>query len=365
MAAVSDHRRQPEATARWRQSGASCVFRPCARRAHRALPPVCDLPGRRLDGSRAHPIRRTHAGVEQRPLADPMPDARRPAGRHPRRCRIRDGRVSGPGGDGRADARAAGARRPAAGSDPHRRDNHWIALPDGLLKDGDRIRAASGSAPPDVLQARCRRPVDRSRHGGRRHAGCPARTYGSCATATPGLQSAGAQDAARDLRSKVPRAKRWFRSPSGPSRWISTRSGSAVFGMETQYLPMPVLRALARSDTGPESEGLYRTRLQVLYGEALLPGAMALLAASLSMLLLAYATPLRGLWSASCLPAIGAFRHQSVPADGTKRLYAARYGGLARAGRPFRRVDSRSSGVIERQRRGARGRDAPAILNAE
>jgi len=64
-----------------------------------------------------------------------------------------------------------------------------------------------------------------------------------------------------------------------------------VFGMESQYLPMSVLRALTRTDTGPESKGLYRTRLHVLYGETLLPGAMALLAVSLSMLLLAYGTP--------------------------------------------------------------------------
>ena len=71
--------------------------------------------------------------------------------------------------------------------------------------------------------------------------------------------------------------------------WLS------VFGMETQYLPMHVLQALAPSDRGRQSKGLYRTRLQVLYGEALLPGAMALLAASLSMLLLAYGTPLRAL----------------------------------------------------------------------
>lgn len=71
--------------------------------------------------------------------------------------------------------------------------------------------------------------------------------------------------------------------------WLS------VFGMETQYLPMHVLQALALSDRGPRSKGLYRTRLQMLYGEALLPGAMALLAASLSMLLLAYSTPWKAL----------------------------------------------------------------------
>ncbi|MDE2163386.1 MAG: LptF/LptG family permease [Alphaproteobacteria bacterium] len=71
--------------------------------------------------------------------------------------------------------------------------------------------------------------------------------------------------------------------------WLS------VFGMEVQYLPMRVLTTLAQSDLGGLPRGLYRTRLQVLYGEALLPGAMALLAASLSMLLLAYGTPSKAL----------------------------------------------------------------------
>jgi lipopolysaccharide export system permease protein len=71
--------------------------------------------------------------------------------------------------------------------------------------------------------------------------------------------------------------------------WLS------VFGMEPQYLRMPVLRSLAQSDRGPLYRGLYRTRLQTLYGEALLPGAMALLATSLSLLLLAYDTPARAL----------------------------------------------------------------------
>ena len=64
--------------------------------------------------------------------------------------------------------------------------------------------------------------------------------------------------------------------------WLS------VFGMETQYLPLPVLQALTQSDRDPESRTRYRTRLQVLYGETVLPGAMALLAAALSLWLLAY-----------------------------------------------------------------------------
>jgi lipopolysaccharide export LptBFGC system permease protein LptF len=67
--------------------------------------------------------------------------------------------------------------------------------------------------------------------------------------------------------------------------WLS------VFGMEPQYLPLHVLRMLTLSDRDPESRSRYHTRLQVLYGETVLPGAMALLAATLSMLLLAYGTP--------------------------------------------------------------------------
>ncbi len=88
----------------------------------------------------------------------------------------------------------------------------------------------------------------------------------------------------------VPFAQKAIRLQLDPL-WLS------VFGMEPQYLPLNVLRALARSDTGPLSTGLYRTRLQVLYGEAFLPGAMALLAASLALFLLPYRTPPRALVS--------------------------------------------------------------------
>jgi lipopolysaccharide export system permease protein len=68
-----------------------------------------------------------------------------------------------------------------------------------------------------------------------------------------------------------------------------------AFGMEPQYIPLATLRKIAASDQGPESKALYRTRLQVLYGELLLPGAMALLAALLSMMLMAYNTSLPSL----------------------------------------------------------------------
>lgn len=69
--------------------------------------------------------------------------------------------------------------------------------------------------------------------------------------------------------------------------WLS------VYGMETQYIPIETLWALRRIDHKPDFKGAYRTRLNVIFGETLLPGAMALLAASLSMLLMAYATNTR------------------------------------------------------------------------
>ena len=67
-----------------------------------------------------------------------------------------------------------------------------------------------------------------------------------------------------------------------PPLWLT------VLGVEPQYLPISVLRALEPYDQAPLSRGLYRTRIQVLYGETLLPGAMAVLAASLAILLLPY-----------------------------------------------------------------------------
>jgi lipopolysaccharide export LptBFGC system permease protein LptF len=84
---------------------------------------------------------------------------------------------------------------------------------------------------------------------------------------------------ARELM--VPFASRTISLDIDPN-WLS------VFGMETQYLPLHVLQALTRSDRDPESGSRYRTRLQVVYGETVLPGAMALLAAALSLWLLAY-----------------------------------------------------------------------------
>lgn len=89
-----------------------------------------------------------------------------------------------------------------------------------------------------------------------------------------------------------------------PPLWLS------VLGVEPQYLPISVLRALEPYDEAPLSRGLYRTRIQVLYGEALLPGAMAVLAASLAILLLPY--------SVEPLPVFGIIMSGYMAHAGTK-----------------------------------------------
>lgn len=62
------------------------------------------------------------------------------------------------------------------------------------------------------------------------------------------------------------------------------------YDLQPQYIPLPVLAALATSDRVPEARGQYETRLYVVLAEAVLPGLMAMLAAALAMLLLAYNT---------------------------------------------------------------------------
>jgi lipopolysaccharide export system permease protein len=176
-----------------------------------------------------------------------------------------------------------------------RGDNHWIALPSGLLRTEIEYgpppvlhnltsykRDAAGQLTEVDMAAVARQVPGTNRwlmQGGRYW--------------TPEGRSAG-DDASRAIsgnssgETMIPFSTRTVALDLDPL-WLS------VFGMEVQYLPMPVLTALARSDQGPLSKGLYRTRLHVLYGEALLPGAMALLAASLSMLLLAYGTSMTAL----------------------------------------------------------------------
>ncbi|GBR04645.1 LptF/LptG family permease [Acetobacter oeni] len=64
--------------------------------------------------------------------------------------------------------------------------------------------------------------------------------------------------------------------------WLS------VIGMEVQYVPFPVLLALAGREPRGYSDAPYRTQLHMIIAETLLPGTMAVLAAALSVTFLAY-----------------------------------------------------------------------------
>jgi len=62
------------------------------------------------------------------------------------------------------------------------------------------------------------------------------------------------------------------------------------YNLVPQYIPLPVLHRLAHADDIPDAHGQYATRYYVVIAEAFLPAGMALLAASLAMLFLAYGT---------------------------------------------------------------------------
>lgn len=171
-------------------------------------------------------------------------------------------------------------------------DSHWIVSPDGLLSSEIEY------GPPPVLHNLTFYRRDNSGQlievdmaAIARHVpGTKLWLMQDGRYWTPAGQSA--NDAARSSvefgktsgETMIPFSSRTVSLDLDPL-WLS------VFGMEVQYLPLAVLTKLARVDTGPLSKGLYRTHLQVIYAEALLPGAMALLAASLCLLLLAYGTP--------------------------------------------------------------------------
>jgi lipopolysaccharide export LptBFGC system permease protein LptF len=176
-----------------------------------------------------------------------------------------------------------------------RGDDHWIALPSGLL------RTEIEYGPPSVLHhlVYCRRDtagqltevdmaaVARRMPGSNRWLMSDGRFWAPASATAPESDNYSISSSSANVTT-IPFARRTVSLELDPL-WLS------VFGMEPQYLPMPVLRTLARVRNGSLPKGLYSTRLQVLYGETVLPGAMAFLAASLSMLLLAYNTPLKAL----------------------------------------------------------------------
>jgi lipopolysaccharide export system permease protein len=173
------------------------------------------------------------------------------------------------------------------------RDASWIALPDGLLKTEIEY------GPPPILHNLKFFKRDSSGHLTDVDTAAVARQEPGTnlwlmrdgrswkaenAPSHDGTRQPGVVIGSSTGETMVPFAKRTISLDLDPL-WLS------VYGMQAQYLPLHVLQPLAQSDRDPESRSLYSTRLQVLYGEMLLPGAMALLAASLSMLLLAYSTP--------------------------------------------------------------------------
>lgn len=100
--------------------------------------------------------------------------------------------------------------------------------------------------------------------------------WAASAGAAPLLSMGGAAD-----QTMLPFAERRIRLDIDPL-WLT------YYDLVPQYIPLPVLARLARSHAVPDAHGQYATRLYVVIAEAILPAAMALLAASLSMLLLAY-----------------------------------------------------------------------------
>jgi len=173
-------------------------------------------------------------------------------------------------------------------------DASWIALPDGLLK------AEIEYGPPPVLHNVLL--FRRSTAGkltkvetasiARRIPNTNKWVMANGYSWHSGMVPTPSQDTQFFLESSndalVPFATRTVSLDIDPL-WLS------YFGMEPQYIPLSVLRQLANANWETEWRSRYRTRLSVLYGETVLPGAMALLAACLSMVFLAYHTGFRAL----------------------------------------------------------------------
>ena len=164
--------------------------------------------------------------------------------------------------------------------------NHWIALPDGLL------RAEIEYGPPlrlhnvtiykldteghlaEVDTAFLARPLGHNRwsleNGSYWHA--DAGGQGSVLTTAPAEQEAQVLFKARDVTMALDDL--WLRN----------------LGLSPQYLRLGDLRTLAHAQIMSRDLSGYKTRLQVIFGEALFTCLMALLGAALSMLYFAYQT---------------------------------------------------------------------------
>jgi lipopolysaccharide export LptBFGC system permease protein LptF len=161
--------------------------------------------------------------------------------------------------------------------------SHWIALPDGLL------RAEIEYGPPLKLHNATIYKLDSVGH-------LSEVDTAALAMPLPGTDrwllrdgrywSSEAQDAGRLGLSDAAEAETRFAARTIAMHlnvlWLRN------LGMSPQYLPLPTLNVLAHTSSGSHDDGGFRTRLQAVFGEIILPCAMALLGASLSMLFFAY-----------------------------------------------------------------------------
>ncbi|HWA70448.1 MAG TPA: LptF/LptG family permease [Rhizomicrobium sp.] len=171
--------------------------------------------------------------------------------------------------------------------------NHWIALPDGLL------RAEIAYGPPVTLHNVTVYKLDSEGHLSEVDTAVLAHPlpgdrwllesghYWRADFADRGdvLTTAAARE-----ESEIPFTTRMIAMDLN-TLWLRN------LGLSPQYLPLPELRRLARAQIISRDESGFRTRLQSLYAEPLLAMAMTLLGAGLSMLFFAYRTRWRALVS--------------------------------------------------------------------
>jgi len=164
--------------------------------------------------------------------------------------------------------------------------NHWIALPDGLL------RAEIGYGPPLKLRNVTIYKLDSEGH---------LAEVNTAALAAPQPNN----------RWLLREGRYWRADFENRGDVLTTGAANeeaevpfhtrtidmdlnvlwlANLGLSPQYIPLPQLRELAGGHIMARDQSGYRTRLQAIYSEGFFAWAMALLGASLSMLYFAYRT---------------------------------------------------------------------------
>ncbi len=164
--------------------------------------------------------------------------------------------------------------------------NHWIALPDGLL------RAEIEYGPPVKLHNLTVYKLDREGHLAEVDTAAVAAALGADRWRLESGRYWRADFANRGDVLTSGAAEEEKESP------FETRTISMALdplwlrnlGLSPQYLRLPTLRALAGAHIMARDASGYKTRLQVVFGETLFTVAMALLGAVLSMLYFAYQT---------------------------------------------------------------------------